>query len=674
MTHKKNAFPLTSLYLTCCCFSLSAFANNSEVNQLKTLEIMASRSTQNTFERDLDIKRLSDNLAQDLQDIFKLDPSIQSGTGARNGQKLFLRGVEDLHLNVKVDGAKQGANLFHHQGRLQIDPFLLKRAKVFAGPAAADAGPGALGGSVVFETIDAQDRLVEGQSMGALISGQYETSSQLKGGNLAAFGKFGENLGLLVYARNTTNDELKAGGGEKLRSTNGEHKNYLIKASLLDLNDHSLRLSTQRSSDEGGALRANFPWQTNQGTIKGNDNQTVSDESVNLRYAYQPAGQDWLNLQQDIYISETGIKRFLTSETVEWLTQTKGTNLNNTSYFNLGLSSHALIYGVDYQQSKGISREPSQTLSEDAYNAGLYIQDRFELGDFRFSAGLRYDYYEANYADRYQSSGSKISPNLNAEWDLLTAFTIFAGYGQSVRGDRLNQAGWLNKYSEPFELGDKGDLQPETATQYEWGARWTEQNLLLDNDKSGVELSLYYTAIKDYIITHGEGVGAKTDRIYNAKDDVTTQGFELLAFWEIESLMLKATFSHNRFRGYDGQPADTTGASARVGSSLGDKVVVDALWQVQPRFNLGYTLTAVQRLTDVRQGRPEKPGYAVHDMQLQWQPAMANNHLTLKLVLENLTDKQYAQHTTVRVLDTASQELASWETGRNLKVGFDYFF
>lgn len=674
MSLKKTNFPLNALCLACCCISQSAFANSSTANQLETLEITADGNPQNTFERGLDIKRLSNNLAKDLQDTFKLDPSIQAGTGARNGQKLFLRGVEDLHLNVKIDGAKQGANMFHHQGRLQIDPFLLKRAKVLTGPAAADAGPGALGGSVIFETIDAQDRLAEGQAMGALIGGQYETSSQLKGGNLAAFGKLGENLGLLVYVRKNTNEEVRAGGGEKLRSTDGEHENYLIKASLLDLNGHSLRLSTQRSSDEGGALRANFPWQTNVGTIKGDDNQTVSDKSVNFRYTYQPEGQNWLNLQHDIYISETGIERFFTDGAVEWLTQSQGANLNNTGYFNLGLSNHALTYGVDYQRSKGISREPSQTLSEDAYNVGLYIQNRVELGNVRLSGGLRYDYYEANYAGKYQSSGSEVSPNLSAEWDLLTAFTLFAGYGQSIRGDRLNQAGWLNKYSESFELGNQGNLQPETATQYELGARWAEQSLWLDNDHTGVEISFYHTKINDYLITHGEGIGAKTDKIYNAEGDVTTQGFELLAHWGIEDLMLKATYSHNRFRGYDGQPGDTTGASARVGSSVGDRIVVDAAWQVQSTINLGYTLTSVQKLTDVRQGRPEKPGYVVHDLQLQWQPAIASNNLTLKVVLENLLDKQYAKHTAVRVVHTSGEELASWETGRNLRVGFDYKF
>lgn len=664
-----------------CISSLPVFAETAAVkapiNRLETLEITADKAVKNAFERDLDIDRLSKNMAQNLQDTFKNDPAIQVGTGSRNGQKIFLRGVEDLNVNVKIDGAHQGANTFHHQGRLQIDPFLLKRVKVFSGPAAADAGPGALGGSVIFETIDAQDRLAAGQSMGARLGGQYETASDLKGGNAAAYGKLNEHLGLLVYVRQTTNDEVRAGEGETLRSTDGEHQNYLVKASLLDLKGHSLRLSTQRSTDDGGALRANFPWQTNQGTLRGADDQRISDESINLRYAYQPEGQNWLNLQQDFYTTETGIDRFLDSGKTEWITQGRGANIKNTSQFSMGLLDQALTYGVDYQYNKGISREPNFALSEDASNTGVYIQNRVELGKIRFSGGLRYDYYEADYAGQYKTSGSEVSPNLSAEWDVLdtdTLVTLFAGYGQSIRGNRLNQAGWLNKYTPDFELGENGNLKPEIATQLEWGARWNERHLLTEGDHAGLELSVYHTEIKDYLITNGEGVGAVTDKIYNAKDSITSQGFELLAHWGVETLTFKASYSHNRFRDYDGLPGDTTGGSARVGSSTGDRTVFDALWQFQPNLNVGYTLTAVQRLTDVRAGRPEKPGYGVHDLRMQWLPAFANDNLQLTLVLDNVLDKRYAEHTTVRVTDSSGEALASWATGRNIRLGIDYSF
>ncbi len=627
------------------------------------------------FSQDVDTTYLSRSLAQDLQDSFKLDPSIQVGTGSRNGQKLFLRGVEDLHLNVQIDGARQGANVFHHQSRIDIDPFLMKQVRVFTGPAQADAGPGALGGSVQFQTVDAQD-LLQGEAFGARIGAQYESASDLFGGIVAAYGQVNEHLGILAYTRKNSNNEVRAGGGDSMVSTDGEHDNYLLKASLLDYYGHSLRLSTSRSLNYGGALRANYPWQTNLG-IRGGDEQRLSNESHTLNYQYQPAGQAMVDFGLNLYAGEVGLKRFLDSGTTEWLTESRGFDVHNTSRFETGSASHALTYGVDYFHDKGISRTPMARLSEHGSNTGVYIQDRMDFGSVRLSTGIRHDRYSAHYNDQHKTSGEEVSPNVSAEWDLLQGenqLTLFAGYGESIRGGRLNQAGWLDKYTPDFVLGDNGRLNPESATQYEWGARWHTLDLLMSGDHAGLDISFYKTRIEDYLITNGEGPGAVTDRIYNADGDVNSRGVEVSAHWGIQDVLVNLAYSRNHFRGYDGLPGDTTGESARVGVSTGDRLVLDTLWQATTDVSFGYTLTAVDRLTDVRPNRPEKPGYTVHDVQVQWTPRVAKGQLQLTAALENIFDKRYAEHSTVRVLDTNGAELASWEAGRNLRLGVDWRF
>lgn len=641
----------------------------------ETVEIKAAVGT-DTFSKDVDTQYLSRTLAQDLQDSFKLDPSIQVGTGSRNGQKIFLRGVEDLHLNIQIDGARQGANVFHHQARVQIDPFLMKQVRVFTGPAQADAGPGALGGSVQFQTVDAQD-LLQGKLFGARLGAQYESASDFIGGIAAAYGQVNEHMGILAYTRTNTNNEVRAGGGDSMVSTDGEHNNYLLKGSLLDYEGHSLRISTSRSLDYGGALRANYPWQTNQGTIRGGDKQRISNESHTLNYQFKPDSQPGVDMGVDLYTGEVGLKRFLPSGTTEWVTESRGFNLHNTSRFDTGNIGHALTYGVDYYRDEGISRSQNVTLTEHGSNTGLYIQNRMNLGAFRLSGGIRHDRYTTYYADQYKASGDEWSPNISGEWDLLTGdnqLTLFAGYGQSIRGGRLNQAGWLNKYTPDFVLGNNGKLDPESATQCEWGARWHTLDMFMDGDHAGFDISFYKTRIDDYLVTNGEGPTGVTDRIYNADGDVTSRGFDVRAHWGTQSLLMNLAYSHNSFRGYDGLPGDTTGASARMGVSTGDRLVLDTLWQVRPDLSLGYTLTAVERLTDVRPGRPEKPGYVVHDLQLQWQPQAANGQLELTLALENLFDKRYAEHSTVRVINNDGSELASWEAGRNLRLGLDWRF
>ncbi|MFA6700517.1 MAG: TonB-dependent receptor plug domain-containing protein, partial [Thiomicrospira sp.] len=300
-------------------FALSATAAHAhdhpahhDHSALPAVEVEQAAAVE-TFEHDIDMDYLSRTQANDLQDTFKLSPSVQVGTGSRNGQKLFVRGVEDLNVNIKIDGARQGANVFHHQSRVQIDPFILKQVRVYTGPASADAGAGALGGSVVFDTVDAQDLLQPGKTIGARLGGQYESASNLKGGLVSVYGQLGEHLGLLAYGRRNTNENVRVGGGEMLKSTEGAYEDYLLKASLLDVDGHSLRLSAQRNQNDGGPLRANYPWQTNQGTIRGDDNQRMYDERQALRYAYKPNQQAWLDVQFDMYRSETGLQRFTTN-------------------------------------------------------------------------------------------------------------------------------------------------------------------------------------------------------------------------------------------------------------------------------------------------------------------------------------------------------------------------
>ncbi|TIP52051.1 MAG: TonB-dependent receptor, partial [Mesorhizobium sp.] len=77
-------------------------------------------------------------------------------------QKIYVNGVDENNLAVTVDGSRQNNKVFHHNGTYLLDPALLKAASVQAGVAPADAGPGALAGSLGFETKDAVDLLEPG--------------------------------------------------------------------------------------------------------------------------------------------------------------------------------------------------------------------------------------------------------------------------------------------------------------------------------------------------------------------------------------------------------------------------------------------------------------------------------------------------------------------------------
>jgi len=68
----------------------------------------------------------AEQLLLDLADLFRGVPSVSVGGGVGVAQKIYVRGLEDSLLNVTIDGAPQRGTLFHHIGRVTIEPELLE--------------------------------------------------------------------------------------------------------------------------------------------------------------------------------------------------------------------------------------------------------------------------------------------------------------------------------------------------------------------------------------------------------------------------------------------------------------------------------------------------------------------------------------------------------------------
>lgn len=95
-----------------------------------------------------------------LKEVFSAESSVSVGGNSPINQKLYVRGIEETALAVRIDGARQNNKIFHHNATTLIDPALLKSVRASAGVAAADDGPGAIGGSAAFETVDVVDLLL----------------------------------------------------------------------------------------------------------------------------------------------------------------------------------------------------------------------------------------------------------------------------------------------------------------------------------------------------------------------------------------------------------------------------------------------------------------------------------------------------------------------------------
>lgn len=136
----------------------------NETTKLDTVSIIEKSET------NFDFKESMKTQPKNISELLKQDASIDIAGGSPNAKRLYIRGISEALTNITIDGAKQSKDLHQHRGGLSsIDTDILKSVSVNAGVSSADQGSGNLGGSIRFETVDAQDLLEDGKNYGAFI-------------------------------------------------------------------------------------------------------------------------------------------------------------------------------------------------------------------------------------------------------------------------------------------------------------------------------------------------------------------------------------------------------------------------------------------------------------------------------------------------------------------------
>jgi len=141
----------------------------------------------------IDLEKEELHQSNSVFDLFKKESSVElGGGGASNAKRIYVRGVESSTLNITLDGASQGTNIFQHRGNeVGINPDILKVVNVKTAPDASKGG--ALGGSVEMTTKDAQDFVKNGKTQGGIIKAGYSTNTHSKSGSLTAYGVYNKH-------------------------------------------------------------------------------------------------------------------------------------------------------------------------------------------------------------------------------------------------------------------------------------------------------------------------------------------------------------------------------------------------------------------------------------------------------------------------------------------------
>ncbi len=612
--------------------------------------------------KELSVDQIHRNNASELADIFREEPSVVIGGGTRAAQRIYVRGIEATNLNVSVDGAVQGMNLFQHRGNIGgLNPDLLKKVEVQTGPG-ADQGAGALAGSIRFETADAQDLLVADKIMGAALRAGYATVDEGVTKGLSAYlQSAGGKLGFLAHGSRVDFGDYDSGDGGSVKGSGGEDKSLFFKFSLLDISGHSLRVSVDQYNNSG--LYA--------GDHAYNDgNRNLSYQvSERITYAldhrYRSDKTELVNSKFNFFYNESSLDRGF-----ETISEGIGGGFRNLATFSVGPTRSKVTAGVDYYSQDGIQKENNgieDDTNVEATTLGIYLQDRMNIGPILFSFGIRYDDFDTVFGP-LNITGSEMSPNAGVDLEVAKHWTLFAAYGEATRSTGIIPIQWLSNTTSDATLNQQEGkesfgkpFQPETSEQYEGGLRYNHESLIADGDQFNAEVTYFKTDIENLIAQIGGMRGQPVTGFYN-DDPVTSEGFEVRAGWRFGGFKTSVSFTRAETTDKDG---NAIRMSRRKGASTGDRLVWSSFWQIRSNLNFGYTLNYTG---DLKEDDLDREGYVLHNIQGQWQPGFLPD-LNITLAVGNLFDHGYSEQTSSGDDDTAVPE-----PGRDIRLGVTYRF
>lgn len=597
--------------------------------------------------------------ANDLNDLFRNVPSVAVGGSLGIAQKIYVRGLEDSLLNVTIDGAPQRGTLFHHVGRVTIEPELLESVEVQAGAGEATSGFGAVGGAIRFRTVDPVDLLRNGGDYGAIAKAGWFSNDGYKLSATAYARLFGD-VGVLGSFVRVDRDDFRDGDGNTLRGTGARQQLGFVKLGGELGDGHRLTLSYEHRDEEGEfGQRPNWPARANDRLfpVEGKRQTAIAN--------YGLATMASVDIEATGYWTRS---EFTQDRADRW--GLYGAEIESYGFdarARIRRAGHDVTVGAEYHSDRVVSEylgDPAMwqpwawdpaigRFEETGSLMGVYIQDRWRVVEpLLLSFGARYDAYDVNLVTyRGGTDSDGFSFNGGATLDIAPGFSLNAGYAEAFRGKEIGDAFTLEK--RPGRLSLSPTLRPERVENIEGGVKY---------DLDGISASaVYYRMnIRDVIL---DQLGRTTSQpqqdavYYENVGDFKAEGFELRAGYRTGPFSIDGYYNHydsrlngNRIEGYE---------QIALGNSMGDNWAIGAGFDPSPVLGFHATVTTYQDLNDIEVLLREaelgfidgnrlidKPGYSVVDLFARWQP-FDTDRLELQAAVYNLFDKQYRAHASV---------------------------
>ena len=589
---------------------------------------------------------------RDMKELFKKESSVAVGGSIPINQKVYVRGVEETAMLVTVDGARQNNKVFHHNATNLIDPSLLKATRASAGVAAADDGPGAVGGSLAYDTVDVGDLLAPGDPVGGFVDGGYQSNGDTVTTAGSVFGR-ANGFEALGYVKHTDGNDYEDGNGDTAPFTAPALLSGLAKIAYQGDGPSRFELSHETVNDEAARpYRANFAGLDGGRPVPDSRIYDLTRDNTVFNYS-RDTGEGYWNPEVTLAHNETELETrevplAAPDTTIVYTGITESLSATLKNVFHTRLAS--VSTGIDYYDDSAIFRfEGDPDLEENAQNTGAFLQVRQPIGHkLDLSYGVRYDQQDFTGTDDSEHDDSGVSSNVFAEFFINDHLSLNAGYADVWGGTALAENFILNG------AWDYGDQRPVEAYNHTFGGKANWNGVFAEANRFETRIS------NGRVPSFSAGP--------NEVADFDIEGYDLslgYAGRRGEIVVKYANIESEK----DGEPATSFDGNYFT-APLGEIITVSGLYAfTEWRTELGMSTEITLDNDALEDVGNEQEGYTVVDVYAAYRPIP---DLSLRLSVDNVTNEAYT--------DRASygQEFATVDTllepGRSFGLSARYDF
>jgi len=526
------------------------------VQSLDTLTITASKTQERAIDALAPVSVVTLDQIQGLQpnrlsDIFYNVPGVSfQERGDDPSTVINIRGLQDFgRVAVVVDGARQNYQRTGHNanGSFFLDPELIGSVDVVRGPTANVYGSGAIGGVVSFRTKDINDVVRPGERWGVDMTGSGGTNSARGLGSVFGGVRVDPNLDIFGGAVYRTQGNYKDGNGTEIGNTGNDIAAALMKLTVRPAEGHEVKLggvfqdyqysigqfnrgpvatAAQRALFQGSSVYASTAKNT-MGTVswkysKPEDmlfdwnasfygNRTENDQLKTAHLSSTPSvfcgGGFGNNVSGCV-----GDRR-------SYLIDTVGTDVYNTTRFNVGDWRNAATYGFDVFQDKvrtSDSRGNSNITTpggERTVSGGFFQLKNNYSTWLEVVSAVRYDRYDLD-SRTVSTGGDRFSPKITVGVTPVAGFTPYVSYAEGYRAPSITETLIAGEHATgggppffPCPGGTVGlfcflpnpNLQPEVGKNKEVGINLKYDNIFNAGDSFRGKINVFRNDITDFI-------------------------------------------------------------------------------------------------------------------------------------------------------------------------------